>query len=244
MSNLIFKNGWFNSRVVRSALLVIAGVAAVGGLGCATMIATESPNPFADSHYHKPVLTDSVYAMAHPDAALSKKMGREGVVAFLGKKHTYLLVEGGDRIEKVAHEIGGARLTLEPGTHQLYRKGDAIWGAITLTYRPDEGPGSPTDPDKMKALGFVLQKPGAHNVKEGDYILRVDIKGVVASAAKLKKAVPDAFDKSRDIAFYNPPDSAPPPDVLKLITVPLGLVVDVALTPVYVLGLLVVSLSM
>ncbi len=237
MNRPVFKPGLLSSPGIRALLILAACAAVVGGLGCATMIATEAPNPFADSHYRKPVLQDSVYAMARPDAALAKKMGQDGIVAFLGRKHTYLLLEGGVKIEKVAHELGGARLVLEPSTiHQLYRKGDTIWGSITLTYKPDGVPGVAVDPEKVKALGFVFRKPG-------DYTLSVDVKGVVAPAARLKKAIPDSFDKSRDIAFYNPPGSSPPPDVTKLITVPLALVVDVALTPVYLIGFTVLVLS-
>lgn len=48
---------------------------------------------------------------------------------------------------------------------------------------------------------------------------------------------------SREIAFYNPPDSSPPPDFGKLIIVPLAVVVDAALTPVYLLGFIVVVLG-
>lgn len=228
--------GLLSSPFIRALLILSASAAVVGGLGCATMIATEAPNPFAAAHYRKPVLQDSVYAMARPDAALAKKMGQDGIVAFLGRKHTYLLLEGGVKIEKVAHELGGARLTLDPDTRQLYRKGDKIWGHVTLTYKPDVASSEPLVLDKVAVLGFVRQK-------SGDYKLNVEVKGVVASAAKLKKTIPDSFDKSRDIAFYNPPGSSPPPDITKLVTVPLALVVDVALTPVYLIGFTVLVLT-
>jgi len=236
MNRPAFKPGLLSSPFIRALLILSASAAVVGGLGCATMIATEAPNPFADSYYRKPVLKDSVYAMARPDAALAKKMGQDGIVAFLGRKHTYLLLEGGVTIEKVAHELGGSGLTLDPDTRQLYRKGNTIWGHVTLTYKPDVASSVPQVLDKVTALGFVWQK-------SGDYKLNVDVKGVVASASKLKKAIPDSFDKSRDIAFYNPPGSSPPPDVTKLVTVPLALVVDVALTPVYLIGFTVLVLT-
>ena len=215
--------------------LCCAGV--VGGLGCATMIATSSPNQRAHDFYNKPVLTDSVFALARPDAALAKKIGCEGAIAFLGKKRTFLLVEGGAQLSRVAGELDGDKLTVDSAPRQLFIKGKTVWGNVTLNYSPGQNtaPGE-SDRNKLQALGFKADNSGV-------YRLAVPVKGVVYPAAKLGKEVPNDFRKSRDIAFYNPPDSSPPPDLGKLITVPLAVVVDVALTPVYLVGFVVLVLA-
>jgi len=230
------------SPMLRAGLILLGCAAAVGGLGCATMIAaTGTPNPLAGLRHSRKVvvLRDKVFAMAHPDAALSKELGHEGVVAFLGQKHTYLLVEGGGAIETIAHALGGSGLTLDPGTRGLCYEGEKIWGDITLTYKPEKSSRAPATPEELKTLGFKLSAPG-------QYTIDVRVAGVVASAAKLKKAVPDQFDTSREIVFYDPKPAnfGPPPNILKLITIPAALVVDVALTPVYAMVILSISSSM
>ncbi len=225
-----------SSPIVRAVFILLGCAAAVGGLGCATYIAaTATPNPLASLHHSRQVvvLRDKVFAMAHPDAALTKELGHEDVVAFLGRKHTYLLVEGGGTIEKIAHALGGSGLTLDPGTRGLCYEGENIWGDITLTYKPEKSSRTPATSEELKTLGFKLNAPG-------QYTIDVRVAGVVASAAKLKKAVPDQFDTSREIVFYDPKlaNFGPPPNILKLITIPAALVVDVALTPVYAMVIL------
>lgn len=228
-----FRKEWLDSPAVRLLILLAACAAAVGGLGCATYFASQAENPFSKNYHTKPIHQDTIYAMGRPDAALARKLGNDKVVAFLGKKNTYLLAEGGETIEAVGQALGSARLALDPGTRRLYKKGRTIWGSITLTCKP-ESP-SETELAALSTLKFVRQK-------SGDYTLTIPVKGVTAAPPRFKKAQPESFDKTFAIDFHNPPYSSPPPDVSKLLTVPLAIVVDVALTPVY-LGLLLYAIT-
>ena len=227
-----------SSRAWRAVALWICCAAAVGGLGCATMIVSEKSNPNAYAHYNKPVLTDSIFALGRPDAAFAKKIGYEDAIAFLGKQHTYLLVEGGEQLSALAHgELDGDKLIMEGTQRQLFLSKKTLWGQVAFRYAPGQGtPQAEADAAKLRALGFKADN-------QGGYRLSIPVKGVVGPAAKLKKDLPDALTKNRDIAFYNPPDSKPPPDLGKLIEVPLAVVADVALTPVYVVGFVILILS-
>lgn len=225
------------SRAARILVLGLCCAGAVGGLGCATYLATSAPNHRAADYFGKPVLTDSIYAVAKPDAALARKIGNEGAIAFLGKQHTYLLVEGGTQLSDVARQLDGSRLTLEGMNQQLFCKDKALWGNVSLRYVPGQDEAQrAADQGKLETLGFKADKSGV-------YHLSVVVKGAMFSAAKLRKDLPPGFAKEREIAFYNPPNSSPPPDLGKLITVPLAVVADVALTPVYLLGFVVLVLA-
>jgi len=237
-----------SSPALRAIAIWLCGAGAIGGLGCATMLVSEMNqnrgNPAADAHYNKPVLTDSVFALAQPDDALAEKIGHEDAIAFLGRQHTYLLIEGGKQLRGIARELDGNKLILEGTPRQLFLKGKVIWGSVSLRYVPGQDAAQEaSDKSKFQTLGFALDKQGV-------YRLSVAVKGAIYPAAKftskLSKDLPDAFKKSRDIVFYNPPDSSPPPDLGKLailIELPLAVVVDVALIPVYVVGFVVLVMS-
>jgi len=201
------------------------------------MIATSSPNPRAGAYYGDPVLTDSIFALARPDEVLAKKIEAPGAVAFLGKKQTYLLVEGGAVLSQIASELDGEKITLEPTTQTLFIKDKTVWGSVLLSYAPGkDSVQAAQDVSKLLVHGFKADRRGI-------YHLSVTVKGTVWPAAKLGKGVPAEFKTTRAIAFYHPRDSSPPPDLGKLITVPLAVVVDVALTPVYVLGFVVLVIG-
>lgn len=227
------------SPALRRLVILACCAGAVGGLGCATLVATSAPNPKAYAHYNKPVLTDTIFALGRPDSALAKKIGHEGTIAFLGKQHTYLLVEGGKQLNDVAQAaLDGNRLVLEGTDRRLFLKGDTLWGSVALRYAPEQdAPQRGVEVTALKSLGFKADNKGV-------YRMTIPVKGTVCPPAKLKTEVPDELRKSRDIAFFNPPDSSPPPDLGKLITVPLAVAVDVALTPVYVVGFVVLVLTL
>lgn len=65
-------NKVWSSTLVRTAVILLCCVGVVGGLGCATYLASSSPNPRANNYYNNPVLTDTIFALARPDAALTK----------------------------------------------------------------------------------------------------------------------------------------------------------------------------
>ena len=220
------------SPFLRRLVLLICCSAAVGGLGCATWLATSRSNPNAYNHYNKPILTDSIFALGRPNEAMARKIGNTNAIAFLGKQHTYLLVEGGTQLNNITRELEGVALTLGDARGQLFLKQKTVWGRVSLHFTPEKGitpPGVTTN--KLLAMGFKADRRGA-------YSLTVPVKGVVCPPAKLDKPLLNELSTVRTVAFFNPPDSSPPPDLEKFIIVPLAVVLDLALTPVYLLGFL------
>ena len=226
------------ARRWRAIALYLGAAGVVGGLGCATMIASEKRNPHADEHWNKPTLTDTVFAVAQPSAKLAKKIGSDSAFAFLGHTHTYLLVEGGDVLARLAAaKLDGSRVTIEQRPRTLFLKDRTIWGNLTVRYQVDAAAG-PT-PDERAALAEL----GFQSAKPGTYELAVKVNGLCCPPAKVDDKVLTQLTHTRSIAFYNAPDSQVPPDLSKIVLVPLAVVVDLALTPVYVGGLVLFALS-
>lgn len=218
----------------RIAILCACCVASVGGLGCATYLAANKRNPYAAAHYGKPILSDTICAIATPDPSLAKKIGQDAV-AFLGQKHTYLLVQGGEELVRVGRELDGERLTIEGSDRRMFKKGSTIWGDIGMSYRlPDASVSDAATTNRLIELGFMP-------VRGGRYQKTIAVKGVTRPPIKIAD-VP-AFKKCRDIAFFNPPNSSPPPDLSKLVLVPLGVATDILLTPVYLFGFTLIVIS-
>lgn len=222
------------SPTMRLVIMWLCCAGAIGGLGCATFLAVDGAQSRKRAYYNKPVSTDTVYALARPDDKLAARIGNDNAIAFLGRERTYLLVEGGDKLSSVAAELNSSRLTLYD-SRKLYIKKDVVWGSLSLVYRPAKDV-SADETNKLATLGFTADRNGV-------YQLAVTVKGKSFPAARLNKDMPGSFDKGRKVAFYRSPDSMAPPDLKSLVTVPLGLAVDLALTPVYVLGFLVLVLS-
>lgn len=222
------------SRPWRRVILLLCAAGAIGGLGCATMLAADRRNPRADAHFNRPVLEDVVIALARPDAKLAKKIENEHAVAFLGKKHTYLLLEGGELLNRVADELDGGRVVLEERRQSLFIKDKTLWGTITLTYQLDPAVGS--EEERLRALGFAPTSAGL-------YRRDISVQGLLYPPMKICPEIEGQFKQSRAIALFNPPDSSPPPDLAKVVLVPLAIAVDIALTPVYVGGLLILIIA-
>ena len=226
------------ARRWRAIALYLGAAGVVGGLGCATMLASEKRNPHASAHFNQPVLTDTVYAVAQPDAKLAKTLGTESAFAFLGHRHTYLLVQGGDVLARLAAaKLDGARVKIEPPPRTLFLKDRTIWGDLAVRYQVDAAAGPTADERAALAdLGFQSAQPG-------EYSLSVRVNGLCAPPAKVEKNVLTQLTHTRPIAFYNASNSQPPPDLSKIVLVPLAVVVDLALTPVYLGGFLIFILA-
>lgn len=226
------------SPILRKLIVLICCAGAIGGLGCATMLALDSGHSKKYAFHNTPILTDSIFAIGKPDAAMAAKIGNTNAIAFLGKQHTYLLLEGGTQLNDVARNMEGIPLTLGETRGQLFLKKKVLWGNVSLRHTPPKK----TIPNELTinqllANGFKADRNGA-------YTLSVPVKGVVFPPAKTDKTPPEILMNPRTVAFYNPPDSSPPPDFEKLITVPLAVVLDLALTPVYLIGFIVVIISL
>ena len=218
----------------RIVILSLCCAAAVGGLGCATMYAANRDNPRAEKHYNEPILTDTICALAIPDESLSEKVGSDAI-AFLGQKHTYLLVQGGDELVRIGRELDGEFLTIEGNQRRMFMKDTTIWGEINMTYQiPDELTADAATTNQLIELGFTPRRSGT-------YERTTAVKGAIQPPLDIKD-VP-AFKKCRDISFFNPPDSSPPPDLDKYVLVPLGVATDIILTPVYLFGILVLAIT-
>jgi hypothetical protein len=226
------------ARRWRALALYLGAAGVIGGLGCATMLVSEKRNPHADAHRNQPTLTDTIYAVAQPDAKLAKKLGTESAFAFLGHTHTYLLVEGGDVLARLAAaKLDGRRVTIEQKPRTLFLKDRTIWGDLTVRYQLDPAAG-PT-PDERAALAEL----GFQSAKPGDYLLGVRVNGLCCPPAKVDAQVLTQLTHTRPITFYNAPNSQVPPDLSKIVLVPLAVVVDLALTPVYLGGFLLFVLA-
>lgn len=222
------------SRPWRRAIILLGCAGAIGGLGCATMLAAGKRNPRADAHFYRPVLTDTIFALGRADEKLARKIGNEHAVAFLGRRHTYLLLDGGEKLLRVAKELDGDRLELVAQPRSIFLSDKTLWGTITLAYQPV--PGQASRAELLQDLGFMP-------VEEGSYRLSLPIQGVLYPPVKVGPELEGRFKQTRSIAFYNAPDSTPPPDLSKFVLVPLAVAVDVMLTPVYVGGLLLLVIA-
>lgn len=220
-------------------LALVAGFIALiaGSLGCATMAATSA----ADNHtdfYNKPVLSDEIIAIGRPDASLSKSIGQPDAVAFIGQKNTYLLYKGGEELEKIAQmKLDGRLLHIDPArNHQLYLKDKQVWGDLVLTY--GEGTTIPAaEQPELEQGGFSLQGSG----KYARYQKMVAIEGLIYPPIKLSDAQLSKLAMHRPFSLYNPRDAKPPMNVGATLMIPVAVVADIVLIPVY-LGVAVIVL--
>lgn len=227
-----------HSRLLRRFVLLACCAGAVGGLGCATAALLEKDNPNAYAHFNKPNLQDRILALGIPDAAMGQKIGNTNAIAFLGEKHTYLLLEGGAELNAIARQLDGIYLRLDDRGPMLYRKGKTIWGNAVLRYVPDAGgPPAAQALERLAAAGFTGDASGV-------YTRAVPVKGLILKPARLDQIPPGSFKTPRAVAFFNPPDSQPPPDLGKLVFLPAAVAVDVVLSPLYLIGLVALSISL
>jgi hypothetical protein len=223
-------------RRVRLFLVLLFSAGLVGGLGCATLFATSELVSGSPEYYNKPILTDTVFALARPDARLAKKIGSADAIIFLGKKNTYLLIEGGNKLLRISSELDGGRVKLDDRPKQLFRKDRTAWGSLRLNYAPAAPAGySPAEIKKLGELGF---KPD----NSGIYILELEVKAAIQPPVNLSSEELQQFKNTHEIAFYNPPTSSPPPDLGAIAMVPVAIAIDAATIEIQtgVLGLVVV----
>jgi hypothetical protein len=106
-------------------------------LVCATVETSRNVlrSPLSSSKMvRREILTEEILAMGRPDAALSKKLGREHVVAFLGSHHTYLLYRGGEELESISElNLDGKRMDISASS-ELYMEDKRVWGELILNY--------------------------------------------------------------------------------------------------------------
>lgn len=214
------------AALVTGMIILIAG-----SLGCATMAATSIDTGEADFR-NKPILSDEIIAIGRPDPTLAKQLEQPDIIAFIGKKNTYMLYKGGNELEKVSQlQLDGKRMDIDSEkSRTLYQKDKQVWGNMTLTYH------TPSDEEKqvLEKNGFTLVKGPNKNA----YQKTVSIEGVIYPAIKIPEAQLAQLTTKRKFNLYNPRDAKPPilPAILKAPIVLLAVAADIVLAPVY-LGL-------
>ncbi len=218
-------------------LALVAGFCALvaGSLGCATMLVSDA----TDTHDYTPtpVLTDEIIAIGQPDASLSKKLGQPDVIAFIGKKNTYMLYQGGKELAAIAGlQLDGRHMNIDAdSSRNLFIKDQKVWGQLVLQYGEDMEV-STDERAKLKDAGFT-------QIDQTEvYSRTVDIEGVVYPAISLTDAQMEKLTTQRKISLYDPNDNSPPLNLSKLLLIP-AIAVDIVLTPVYLFAGLVILVS-
>ena len=213
------------------ALVALFAIGIAGSLGCATMAASQAVNKSDSEFYYKPVISDEIVAIGKPDAALSKALGQEHVVAFIGLKNTYLLYKGGEELEQVAQlNLEGKRMTMDTSwSNRLYVKDKQVWGDVQLRYG-----GNALSADELTELN----KGGFTTLGSGKYVTyqkKVAVEGMIYPAVKIPEEQLAKLGVHRPINLYHSKDEKPPilPKILKAPLIPLGVAADIVLIPVY-----------
>ena len=220
--------------------VLVAGVA--GSLGCATMAAIDKVERSDSMIHFKPVLTDEIVAIGRPDEALTKELGQEHVVAFIGLKNTYLLNKGGEELERISQlKLDGRRMNVHAKDWEgsrLYLKDKQIWGWLVLTYG-DTKPISIEEQAELKKSGFSVPKGGMGNV----YRKEINIEGVIYPAIKLSDEQMAKLTIHRTFTLYDSGNTKPPVmgKILKSPLIVVGVAADIVLIPVY--GVVVIGFA-
>jgi hypothetical protein len=221
------KEHWRGVTLLMAFIVLIAG-----SMGCATMYVSS-----LISSHNNPVLTDEIVAIGRPDASLAEKMGQKNAIAFLGMKNTYMLFKGGEELEQIAQGgLDESRITMSPtNLRSLYLKDQKIWGYGRLVYN-GTGEVSVQEQEKLAKLGFSSSQQPKW------YERTVYIEGVVYPAIKLSDKQSLLKDRI-PFELYNSPDAKPPTNYAAVVVLPLAVAVDVVLSPVYLLGLVVLVIT-
>lgn len=189
------------------ALVIVFSIGVAGSFGCATTAASYYVDDGTYSFYYKPILNDEIVAIGRLDAATAKKIEQENAVAFIGLKNTYLLLKGGDELQRISQlKLDGKRMDIDAArSYKLYKKDQQIWGELILTY----GGGNTVTTEEQVELekgGFTAIK-GARN---NQYQKKVSIEGLIYPAIKLSDEQMSKLTIRRAFSLYNPRDSKPP----------------------------------
>ena len=218
------------SRVI--FLFFCAGV--VGGLGCATTATVDGILDKQRVKKSKRTFTDTVIAIGQPNEKVTAIVG-DDAIAFIGEKKTYLLTKGGKKLNDLARNLDPDRLKVTSDYEFLNMKDDAIWGDVIARYTVDpDGLAMEEEIAQLKRLGFTDQGYG--------YSLWMPVKGQVLPPLKIPPGQINPLSSKRKISFYLVPPGLKIPNPTPLITIPLAITVDAALSPLY-LGLALVDFS-
>ncbi len=208
--------------------LFIVIILMAGFTGCATISMIEASKGRTQIEKSL-VLSDEVVAIGKADTALKQQLGKN-VIAFLGKKHTYLLHKGGEHLEHIASSGLNPRYIRLQGNKQLLLKDQRLWGHVNLYY--DKTELSPAELHTLQRLKFRLKNKIYHRA--------VPVAGQVAAPISLTQSQ-HQFTKSFNIEFYQTENSRVPNYALVPL-IPFAIAADVVLAPVY-LGVVLILIS-
>jgi len=221
-----------NQEYVQEMGVLVAFILLIAGsLGCATMTtlsAIEDRPPAV-------ALTDDIIAIGRPDAALSAQLGQTDVVAFLGLKQTYLLFQGGRELERIAQsQLDDERIQIQATNRNLYLQEQKVWGQVDLIYQAPE-PLSVEEQQTLQALNFSSQR---HN----RFYRSVYVEGLVYPPIQLA-STQNLLKRRRPIQLYSTQKAAPSIEHYAAVALlPLAVVTDVILTPLYLgFGIVVIT---
>ncbi|MEQ1621255.1 MAG: hypothetical protein ABL919_07590 [Methylococcales bacterium] len=206
-------------------LIVLFVTLIAGSFGCATLTATTAAKN--NEFYTNPVISDEIIAIGKPDAALSKAIGHDHVVAFLGKKNTYMLYKGGEELEHISTlHLYGKRLVIDTTTHKnLYVKDKQVWGYIVLTYAK----GLEITPEEQEEL----IKSGFSQPEYRTYQKKIEIAGIITPAIQLTDQQIATLATTRPFNLYNPRDVKAPSNIGATMMIPFAVAADIVLSPFY-----------
>ncbi len=222
---------------IRWLALVAGFIAAVAGsLGCATMAATSAANDHSE-FYNKPVSRDDIVAIRRP-APDATPPGQPDAVAFVGLQNTYVLPKGGYELARIAQlKLDGGRVNVDP-RRKLYLKDKKVWGNLVFNFYGGADV-SAADQGQLERAGFSKRENGPYIRYEKE----VAIEGMVYPPMTLSDDQMSKLPARQSIDLYNPPDAKPPTNVGATLMIPVAVVADIVLIPVYLVAGVAVLLS-
>lgn len=228
---------YFKQRFISTVLISVLAASSLSG--CFTMVNSEGGYSSKSHRESQAILNDTVLALGKPDASASNMLGNANAFALFGKSNTYVLTTGGDALQQIAlafaqnKDLNAERLSIVNENKSLYLDKDTAWGTVQFAYRPmskDEATQA-SEEKSLRNLGFKADEAGVFNVF-------VRVEAAVKPALDLSAVRLPAFQKNRDLVFYEPSSATlvNKPKLGKILLTPLALAADVVTAPLQLIG--------
>jgi hypothetical protein len=179
--------------------------------------------------------SDEIIALGRPDASLSEKLGQKHAVAFLGRKSTYLLYQGGEELERISElSLNGRRLDI--GGSDLYMKGKQVWGNLHLDYALG-GAVSAEERKELERGEFDAVEYISYEEKRIRYTKTIHVEGVVFPPVQFTDSQLSQLTIPRRIDLRDPHITVSgriKPIIGGIMALPVYILLDAALAPVSV----------
>lgn len=222
----------------RALVLGAASAALVGGTGCFTLFAGNfaSKTERVEGHI---VLTDTIQALGRPNKELMETTRLPDAIVFLGVKHTYYVVRGGEQLFKFAShpDLKGVRFGVASSDKSIYMSNEKVWGTINISYGYDGAPLSQSEISALESFRFSRTDQNTNFHKE------VEVMGKVYPAIDLDKSNLKPLVRTYDLSFYDPPSTVKKPDWEVIAWLPVALYLDYVTAPAQLMGLIMLGLG-